>query len=99
MLLPEEGVTLQRLKAWKASEDPQYAVKKGRVKHLYAIATARSWPIRANWRSSSASWSSDATCAPFYPVAADRDHLRLLQPAPDDSPRFSRWGMAAANKR
>jgi transposase len=38
MLLREEGVTFQRLKTWKASADPEYAVKKARVEHLYAIA-------------------------------------------------------------
>jgi transposase len=38
MLLREEGVTFQRLKTWKASRDPDYAVKKARVEHLYAIA-------------------------------------------------------------
>ena len=38
MLLREEGVTFQRLKTWKASKDPDYAVKKARVEHLYAIA-------------------------------------------------------------
>ena len=37
-LLHEEGVTFQRLKTWKASTDPDYAVKKARVEHLYAIA-------------------------------------------------------------
>jgi transposase len=37
-LLREEGVTFQRLKTWKASTDPAYAVKKARVEHLYAIA-------------------------------------------------------------
>src|ERR1019366_174931 len=38
MLLREEGVTFQRLKTWKASRDPDYAVKKAQVEHLYAIA-------------------------------------------------------------
>ncbi|MFF7888982.1 IS630 family transposase [Streptomyces sp. NPDC020794] len=38
ILLREEGVTFQRLKTWKASRDPDYAVKKARVEHLYAIA-------------------------------------------------------------
>src|SRR5215510_205197 len=38
MLLREEGVSFQRLKTWKASTDSQYAVKKARVEHLYAIA-------------------------------------------------------------
>jgi transposase len=37
-LLREEGVTFQRVKTWKASKDPDYAVKKARVEHLYAIA-------------------------------------------------------------
>jgi transposase len=37
-LLREEGVTFQRLKTWKASTDPHYAIKKARVEHLYAIA-------------------------------------------------------------
>ena len=37
-LLREEGVTFQRLKTWKTSKDPQYAAKKARVEHLYAIA-------------------------------------------------------------
>src|SRR6202042_2431950 len=38
VLLREEGVTFQCLKTWKASKDPDYAVKKARVEHLYAIA-------------------------------------------------------------
>jgi transposase len=37
-LLREEGVSFQRLKTWKASTDPDYALKKARVEHLYAIA-------------------------------------------------------------
>jgi transposase len=37
-LLREEGVTFQRLKTWKASKDPRYAQKKGRIEQLYAIA-------------------------------------------------------------
>jgi transposase len=38
VLLREEGVTFQRLKTWKASADPDYAVKKARAGRLYAIA-------------------------------------------------------------
>ena len=38
VLLREEGVSLQRLKTWKTSRDPDYAAKKARVEHLYAIA-------------------------------------------------------------
>jgi transposase len=37
-LLREEGVTFQRIKTWKASKDPDYAAKKARIEHLYAIA-------------------------------------------------------------
>jgi transposase len=38
VLLREEGVSFQRLKTWKTSTDPDYAVKKARIEHLYAIA-------------------------------------------------------------
>src|SRR5262249_1722717 len=38
MLLREEGVTFQSVKTWKASTDPDYAAKKARVEHLYAVA-------------------------------------------------------------
>ena len=38
MLLREEGVAFQRLKTWKTSRDRDYAVKKARIEHLYAIA-------------------------------------------------------------
>ena len=37
-LLREEGVSFQRVKTWKTSRDPDYAAKKARVEHLYAIA-------------------------------------------------------------
>src|SRR5689334_7200905 len=37
-LLREEGVSFQRVKTCKASKDPDYAAKKARVEHLYAIA-------------------------------------------------------------
>jgi hypothetical protein len=30
------------VKTWKTSRDPDYAAKKARVEHLYAIAEARS---------------------------------------------------------
>lgn len=38
ILLCEEGVSFQRLKTWKTSRDPDYAAKKARVEHLYAIS-------------------------------------------------------------
>jgi hypothetical protein len=44
MLLREEGVSFQRVKTWKASKDPQYAAKKARVEHLYAIADREAVP-------------------------------------------------------
>jgi transposase len=37
-LLRDEGVSFQRIKTWKTSRDPDYAEKKARVEHLYAIA-------------------------------------------------------------
>ncbi|MFI1785141.1 IS630 family transposase [Streptomyces rubiginosohelvolus] len=38
ILLREERVSFQGLKTWKPSRDPDYAAKKARVEHLYAIA-------------------------------------------------------------
>lgn len=38
VLLHEEGVSFQRVKTWKTSRDPDFAVKKARIEHLYAIA-------------------------------------------------------------
>lgn len=37
-LLRAENVSFQRIKTWKSSRDPDYAVKKARLEHLYAIA-------------------------------------------------------------
>ena len=37
-LLRAEGVSFQAVKTWKASTDPDYAAKKARVEHLYALA-------------------------------------------------------------
>lgn len=44
ILLRKEGVFFQRLKAWKTSRDPDYAAKKARVEHLYAIADGEVLP-------------------------------------------------------
>lgn len=33
----EEGVSFQRVKIWKTSRDPDYAAKRARVEHLYAV--------------------------------------------------------------
>jgi transposase len=47
-LLREEGVTFQRLKTWKASTDPDYAVKKARSSTCMRSPTVRSSPNPAN---------------------------------------------------
>ncbi|MFF7243519.1 IS630 family transposase [Embleya sp. NPDC008237] len=44
VLLHEEGVSFQRVKTWKTSRDPDYAVKKARIEHLYAIADGEVLP-------------------------------------------------------
>ncbi|MFC9407272.1 IS630 family transposase [[Kitasatospora] papulosa] len=44
IMLREEGVSFQRLKTWKTSSDPNYAAKKARVEHLYAIADGEVMP-------------------------------------------------------
>ena len=50
-LLREEGVSFQRIKTWKASKDPDYAAKKARIEHLYAIADGEVVPDPASRRS------------------------------------------------
>ncbi|HEX4815142.1 MAG TPA: IS630 family transposase [Nonomuraea sp.] len=37
-LLRAENVPFQAIKTWKGSRDPDYAIKKARIEHLYAIA-------------------------------------------------------------
>ena len=37
-MLAAEGVSFQAVKTWKQSSDPDYAAKKARVDHLYALA-------------------------------------------------------------
>lgn len=44
ILLREEGVSFQRIKTWKTSREPDYAAKKDRVEHLYAIADGEDIP-------------------------------------------------------
>ena len=43
-LLREEGVSFQRLKTFKVSNDPNYEARNNRVLELYAIADGYSWP-------------------------------------------------------
>jgi hypothetical protein len=37
LLLREEGVSFQRLKTWKPSNDPAFELKKNRILHLYGL--------------------------------------------------------------
>jgi transposase len=43
-LLRAEGVSFQAIKTWKSSADPDYAVKKALIEHLYAIADGQVLP-------------------------------------------------------
>jgi transposase len=43
-LLRAEGVSFQSVKTWKSSADPDYAAKKARVDHLYAVADRTAEP-------------------------------------------------------
>lgn len=43
-LLRAEGVSFQAIKTWKSSADPDYAVKKARIEHLYAIVDGQVLP-------------------------------------------------------
>jgi len=44
VLLREEGVSIQALKTWKQSNDPDFEAKKNRVLELYAIADGKAPP-------------------------------------------------------
>jgi transposase len=43
-VLREEGVSFQRIKTWKVSNDPDFEVKKNRILELYAIADGQAEP-------------------------------------------------------
>lgn len=47
-LLEVEGVSFQRIKTWKASNDPEFEAKKDRVLELYAIADGKRDPAPAD---------------------------------------------------
>jgi len=47
-VLREEGVSFQRLKTWKVSNDPDFEAKKNRVLELYAIADGLAEPGKAD---------------------------------------------------
>jgi transposase len=44
LLLREEGVSFQKIKTWKRSNDPDYEAKKNRILRLYAIADGTEQP-------------------------------------------------------
>ena len=44
VLLREEGVSFQRIKTWKISNDPDFEAKKNRILELYAIADGTATP-------------------------------------------------------
>lgn len=44
VMLREEGVSFQRVKTWKSSREPDYAAKKARIEHLYAITDGQVIP-------------------------------------------------------
>lgn len=48
LLLRKEGVSFQRIKTWKRSNDPDYEAKKNRVLELYAIADGIRRPRRGD---------------------------------------------------
>ena len=48
VLLREEGVSFQRIKTWKLSNDPDFEAKKNRVLELYAIADGTAKPRRGD---------------------------------------------------
>ncbi len=53
-VLREEGVSFQRLKTWKVSNDPDFEAKKNRVLELYEIADGKREPATVIQRWSSA---------------------------------------------
>src|SRR6266705_5924466 len=44
VLLREEGVSFQRIKTWKVSDDPDFEAKKNRILELYDIADDKTTP-------------------------------------------------------
>ena len=47
-VLREEGVSFQRIKTWKVSNDPDFEAKKNRILELYAIADGTAEPGQAD---------------------------------------------------
>ncbi|MFK0026027.1 hypothetical protein [Streptomyces sp. NPDC090798] len=87
ILLREEDVSFQRVKTWKTSRDPDYAAKKARVEHLYAIADGEVIAEKASPKSSSA-WTnsgrstSSPTPAVNGPNVAVGTRIPIASPGP-----------------
>lgn len=95
ILLREEGVSFQRVKTWKASRDPDYATKKARVEHLYAIADGEVIPEPGDPEVVFALTSSDrSTLSPAPggtgPSAAASTRTRWGNPGPRRRATYAR---------
>lgn len=88
VLLREGGVSFQPVKTWKNSRDPDYAVKKVRIEHLYATADGQVIPeggepeVVFRWMSSGHSTSSPAP-AGHGPNGAADTRIPTASPSPD----------------
>lgn len=85
VLLREEGVSFQCVKTWKASRDPDYAAKKARVEHLYAIADGEVILRKASPKSSSA-WASSGHSTSSPTPASSGPHAAAEARTPTGSP-------------
>jgi hypothetical protein len=64
-LLRAENVSFQAVKTWKASADPDYAAKKARVDHLYAVAdgeAAAASNVEIAYTPANSSWMNRLEC-------------------------------------
>jgi transposase len=80
-LLRAEGVSFQSVKTWKSSAaDPEYAAKKARIDHLYAVADRAAEP---------AAGGTDAAAAPGDPevvFCVDLCRVRAAEPSAQAGP-------------
>ena len=85
-VLRAEGVSFQAVKTWKSSADPDYAAKKARIDHLYAVADGEAAPAPASGTGAEAAPASAAAAgSPADPGAVfclDEFGPLNLQPRP-----------------
>jgi transposase len=97
-ILRAEGVSFQRIKTWKHSRDPEYAVKKARIEHLYAIADGEvkpeegSRPWCSAWTSSGRSTCSRTRAGSGPSVAASTRTHAASRGRADGPPTPARTG-------